>query len=288
MNRNNGYLEYCFDSKYEEVVLDQRIKLIDRNKTSFYLDDGKLFFKEEENVYYELIGTKICKYLGINYVEYDLMNVIFNDRCFKGVVSKNFKEIGYEVINYANIIDDYLKDNKCVEVSNDMNLEFIYNVLSYRYRDYMNKELIVNRIMDELITYFLVDILIMNYDNGKYNRELMENNMDSKSVPYYDYDHIFGYSNTRISVSDKSSNDIYDNLYELLSKCNDDYLNKFINMYNILSPNKLEEIFIEIENDIDSKIPDNLKNMLFLIYSIHYQKIGNVLISLDKGRIRNK
>lgn len=277
MMRSNGYLEFNFSSKYDELVFRKIISTLNRNKTSFYLNQEKLFFKELANGYYELIGSKIAKYLGIKSVEYDLAIFNFRDKSISGVISKDFREDNYKVYNFDMIINDYLKDNKVENIDNYMNLEFIYKVLNYRYKDYPDSLIIINNIMDELITYFLFDILIGNFDNGRYNYELMENNTDAKNAPYYDFDNTFLFKMTRFTVSDSNNYDIYDNLLEFLSKVDKKYINRFMDMYNKLTPDRLEEIFLEVEKDIDSKMSNNFKNILFLAYSRHYEKISDIL-----------
>ena len=277
MMRSNGYLEFNFSSKYDELVFRKIISTLNRNKTSFYLNQEKIFFKELDNGYYELIGSKIAKYLGINSVDYDLAIFNFMDKSIEGVISNDFREDNYKVVNFDMLINDYLKDNNVGNIDNYMNLEFIYKVLNYRYKDYPNSLVIINNIMDELITYFLFDILIGNFDNGRYNYELMENNIDAKTAPYYDFDNTFLFKRTRFTVSDSNNYDIYDNLLELLSKTDNRYVDRFMDMYNKLTPDMLEEIFLEVEKEIGIKISNNFKNILFLAYSRHYDRIGDIL-----------
>ena len=147
------------------------------------MNQQKIFFKEEDNGYLELIGSKISKYLGIRSVHYDLAQFNFSDKFVNGVISKDFREKGYKIVNFATIIDDYIDNNKEENIVNEMNLEFIWKILNYRYKGYNNSQMIVAKIMDELVNYFLLDILIGNYDNGKYNYEIMENESAANVLP---------------------------------------------------------------------------------------------------------
>lgn len=278
MKRSNGYKEFDLNYSYLELVSRGIISLIDRNKTSFYLNQFKLFFKDEDNCYLELVGYKIANYLGIRSVSYDLARIVFNDRVINGVVSEDFREEDYNIVNFNTIFNDYMEEVPEENIGNEMNLEFIYKVLNYRYRNYNNSQFIVHKIMDELINYFMLDMLIGNYDNGKYNYEIMENDRDAKNCPYYDFGNSFVFKKTRFTVSDSDNYDIYDNLLEFLFKYDCSYVCRFIDMFNKLSPSKLEEIFVEIENDIDYKLDVNFKNILFLAYSRHYEKISDILI----------
>ena len=283
MKRNNGYLEINFDYNYQDLVDEGIISSLNRIKNSFYLNENKLFFKEEDMIYYELVGSKICKLLEIDCVSYDMAMINFRDVSYNGVISNDFRKDDYKIINFDSIFADYLKDNVDV-VYNEMNLGFIDKVLRYRYRDYQDSDKIVDSIMDKMKSYFLLDILIGNYDNGKYNYEIMENDRDALVCPYYDFGNTFSFKNTRFTCSDSKEYDIYINLSEFLATCDNMYIDRFIYMYNNLTPDKLEEIFLEIEYEKDIILPDNFKNILFLAYSRHYEKIGNIIVNYQDDK----
>lgn len=165
-----------------------------------------------------------------------------------------------------------------------MNLELLECALNNRYSNYENRKEIVSKLMDNIKKSFLFDLLIGNIDNGKYNYSLMESNADSLLTPYFDYEEIFKFSSTRLTVSDNSNYDIYDNLLLFLNS-NNEYLEYFKNMYNLLTPDKIEELFVKIENDKGIKIDNNYKNIVFLSYSRYYYNIGSVL---EKVSINSK
>ena len=276
MKRNKGYLQLSFDNKYKELVDRRIINPLKRNKISFYIDSLKLFFKEESKGYIELIGFKIAKLLNIDSANYDLLEFITEDASYKGVVSEDFREDGYQLITIDKIIDDYLLDSNEQVMFNEMNLELLFKAISSRYQNYDNSDIIISKIMDKLKRYFLFDILIGNIDNGKYNYELMESNYDAKITPYFDYEQIFKFSSTRFTASDSGNYDVYGNLLEFLSK-ETDYIPIFMEMYRKLTPEKIETIINEIEKEIGSKISDNDKSIIFLAYSRHYYYLGNIL-----------
>ena len=280
MKRNKGYLQLKFDAKFKQLVDDKKIKLLKRNKVSFYIEPLNLFFKAENNEYKELLGSKIGKLLNIDYVKYDMLEFITADVSYKGVVADDFRKKGYQLVRMDKIIDDYLLDTNEEVMFNEMNLELLFKAISNHYINYQNNTLIVDKIMDSLKKYFLFDILIGNIDNGKYNYELMENNYDATTTPYFDFEQTFKFSSTRFTASDRDNYDVYDNLWEFLSKEND-YIAIFKDMYNKLTPNKIEELLAEIENDTGYKISNNDKNIIFLSYGRHYQNLGDILNKLE-------
>ena len=280
MKRSNGYLNLVFDSKYDQLVKNNIIKPLYRHRICFYIESLRLFFKEENNCYPELIGSEMAKFLNVNSVYYDMLEVVTLDKTIKGVVSNDFREDNYKLITIDKIIDEYLLDSNKKVLYNDMNLELLSDALNNHYINYENKESIVNRIMDDIKKSFLFDILIGNIDNGKYNYELKENDTDGKLTPYFDYEQIFKFGTTRLTVNDNNNYDVYDNLLIFLnSEAN--YVDYFKKMYELLTPDKIEELIIKIENDKHIRVPDNYKNIIFLSYSRHYNNIGMILEKIN-------
>ncbi len=231
MERSNGYLQLDFDKSFNELIRQGIVKPLKRNKISFYIEPLKLFFKNEDNEYLELIGSKIGELLGIKSVNYDLLEFNTSNVSYNGVVSEDFREDNYQLINMDKIIESYLLDSGEEIKNNEMNLELLARAIRNRYQNYENSEIVIARIMDSLKKYFLLDILIGNIDNGKYNYELMECNDDAKCTPYYDFEQIFKFSSTRFTASDSGNYDVYDNLMEFLSNENE-YVSIFMDMYN--------------------------------------------------------
>ena len=276
MKRNNGYLQLEIDEKYNNLIDLDIITPLKRNKVCFYINSLKLFFKEEENYYQELIGSEIAKILNIDSVYYDMIEFISLDKRYKGVISEDFRCDGYNLITIDKIIDEYLLDSHIEVIYNDMNLELLNEAIYNHYSNYKDKEEIVTKVMDSIRKSFLFDILIGNIDNGKYNYEIMESDIDGKLCPYFDYEQIFKFSSTRLTVSDSNNYSMYDDLFEFLNT-NYEYLSYFKEMYDKLTPEVIEGLFIKIENDKGVKIDDNYKNIVFLSYSRHYYNIGKVL-----------
>lgn len=276
MERINGSLVYKYDYTYDDI--GNYFKRLDRYKLCFYFDDK--FFKEEDNVYEELLGSKIANFLGIKCVNYDMAKVILKDRSVNGVISDNFIMEGYRTVNFKEILDDYFschEDYFFDDIYNDMNLELIWNALEDRYKNYENGSKIVANIMNDMVSYFLLDILIGNIDNGKYNYEILESDVDARCCPYFDFEYIFMFSGTNFTVECEDNNNVLNVIMKFLRISDRLFIDRFIDMHNMLTPSKLEELFIEVENDIECELPRNFKNISYLAYSRFYYMLDEVL-----------
>jgi len=282
MIRNNSFIKKNINYNYNDAIKNNIIDPISDYKICFFIVDEKLFYKQTQEYYYELLGAKIAKYLNITHTSYDLATINFKDKITSGVIAQDYRKDGYKIISFNDIINDYKKVLKKENYpKNDMNLDFIVEALFYHLRNYDNKKNIFNILINELSNYLLLDLLIGNYDNGKFNYELMENNIDVKLSPYSDFGLTFDYTKTtRFTINDSDDYSFYSNINTVL---NNDFLkNKFIKMYEFLTLEKLEELFIEIEKDIDSKLPNNFKNTIYLSYGRHRNKINVLLEDISK------
>ena len=141
-----------------------------------------------------------------------------------------------------------------------------------------NKEEIITRIYNDIIEHYMLDLLLGNIDNGRYNYELIVGDDNAYLSPYSDFGMIFNYTSTNLKVNSKLDNSLYNNLEELLT--DKDYYNRFITMYNKLTPAKLEEI----EENLN--LEDNFKNIIFLSYTRHYLLVGDILKRINKKKIK--
>ena len=274
---NNSYNIIKFDSNYDTLVTSGVISPLNRYKYSFYINSDKLFFKEDtDRMYYELIGAAIGEYLNILHTNYKLTMIEASDINIKGVTSKDYREDDYKLIKFNNILFE-----------KEMTLDNISERLNIYFNDYKNKDIIVNGIYNSVITYYMLDLLLGNIDNGKYNYEFMVSDTNAKMSPYSDFGMIFSFSSTKLKVNEFCNSSIYDNLGVLLSM-NKEYLNRFSSMYEKLTPNKLEEIMrdVEISNKVD--FGNNFKNIIFLSYSRHYVMLGNIINTIKKNSYLTK
>lgn len=274
---NNSYNIIKFDSNYDTLVTSGVISPLNRYKYSFYINSDKLFFKEDtDRMYYELIGAAIGEYLNILHTSYKLTMIEASDINIKGVTSKDYREDDYKLIKFNNIL-----------FGKEMTLDNISERLNIYFNDYKNKDIIVNGIYNSVITYYMLDLLLGNIDNGKYNYEFMVSDINAKMSPYSDFGMIFSFSSTKLRVNEFCNSSIYDNLGVLLSM-NKEYLTRFSSMYEKLTPNKLEEIMrdVEISNKVD--FGNNFKNIIFLSYSRHYVMLGNIINTIKKNSYLTK
>lgn len=274
---NNSYNIIKFDSNYDDLVNSGVISPLNRYKYSFYINSDKLFFKEDtDRMYYELIGTAIGDYLNILHTSYKLTMIETSDTKIKGVTSKDYREDGYKLIKFNNIL-----------FGKEMTLDNISERLNIYFNDYRNKDIIVNDIYNDVITYYMLDLLLGNIDNGKYNYEFMVSDTNAKMSPYSDFGMIFNFSSTKLRVNEYCNSSIYDNLNELLSM-NKEYLTRFSSMYEKLTPNKLEEIINDVEKNNKVDFGSNFKNIIFLSYSRHYVMLGNIINTIKKNSYLTK
>ena len=130
---NNSYNIIKFDSNYDDLVNSGVISPLNRYKYSFYINSDKLFFKEDtDRMYYELIGSAIGDYLNILHTSYKLTMIETSDTNIKGVTSKDYREDGYKLIKFNNIL-----------FGKEMTLDNISERLNIYFNDYRNKDIIV-------------------------------------------------------------------------------------------------------------------------------------------------
>mgnify|MGYP000127507245 CR=1 FL=1 len=188
---NNSYNIIKFDSNYDDLVNSGVISPLNRYKYSFYINSDKLFFKEDtDRMYYELIGTAIGDYLNILHTSYKLTMIETSDTNIKGVTSKDYRKDGYKLIKFNNIL-----------FGKEMTLDNISERLNIYFNDYRNKDIIVNDIYNDVITYYMLDLLLGNIDNGKYNYEFMASDTNAKMSPYSDFGMIFNKKNELENIS---------------------------------------------------------------------------------------
>lgn len=270
---NYKIIEY--KKSLDALYKNKTITSLGRYKSSFYINRRKLFFKEEttqEN--HELLGSLVAAFLNINTVSYEPTIIKTSSRQIKGLTSKDYRKDGYTLVRFDKLLGD-----------KEMTLDNIYNSLIIYFNDYSNKKQIVDRIYNEVIEHYMLDLLIGNNDNGKYNYEMMVSKDDAQLSPYSDFGMTFNFTSTRLLVDDNMDNSIYNNLQKLLE--NKNYYNKFIAMYNKLNPFVLEELINNSKKTKGFNIEDNFKNIIFLSYSKHYMLTRNILEMLrNKNKVK--
>lgn len=271
---SNFYKIRNYRKTFDALIRNKTITSLGRYKSSFYINKEKLFFKEEDKIYNELLGNAIAEYLDINYTYYEPMIIKTNTREIKGLVARDYRREGYSLVKFNKLLN-----------GKEMTLDNIKIALDIYFKDYINREALVDKIYSEVIKHYMLDLLIGNNDNGKYNYEMMVSKDNAYLSPYSDFGMTFNFTSTRLGVNEEVDNNIYSNLKVLLEE--DKYYQEFIDMYNKLNPFVLEELIEDLEEKRKIDLDDNFKNIIFLSYSKHYMLVRDILEMLrNKNKIK--
>lgn len=275
LERKNGFLDLNkLDLEYIDV--DRVYTFVYNNKKYFYKNHGK------NNAYKELIAEELAKDYGLNCVHYDLAVYDTKHGEVSGAVSEDFiKDKNY--INFIEIL--YGEYGKEYKNSDTVNLYDIWNALSKKYKD----EKLVSKLMNQVVDIFIFDFLIGNLDRHDGNVGILEDERNINIGPVFDnelmlVDHI-DFNNVLKVDSDKVYN-WKDSFAKFISTSSSEYVDKILEKLWIIDDNNVRSAIERVENRIDSKIDDNLKNKLVSDFRMHRTAIDEILESL--GYTENK
>lgn len=273
---DNHYQVLEYKRSYNDLVKDRTFAPLGRYKDCFYISKRKLFFKEEQDrINYELLGEIVADDLSINHTSYEPYVIKTTTREIKGLISKD-----YRIPNHLLIKFDKILENK------DMTLDNILISLNIYFKDYHNREEIIKRIYNDVIKHYMLDLLLGNIDNGKYNYELIVGDDNAYLSPYTDFGMIFNFTSTNLRVNNEVDNSLYNNLRLLLT--NDLYYKEFIKMYKKITPDRMEELLKKVEDNKNISLGDNFKNIVFLSYMKHYLIIDGIIKEINKDKRKRK
>lgn len=273
---DNYYQVLEYKRSYNDLVKDGTFAPLGRYKDCFYISKRKLFFKEEQDrINYELLGDIVADDLSINHTSYQPYVIKTTSREMKGLLSKD-----YRIPNHLLVKFDKILGNK------DMTLDNILLSLNIYFKEYQNKEEIIKRIYNDVIKHYMLDLLLGNIDNGKYNYELIVGDDNAYLSPYSDFGMIFNFTSTNLRVNNEVDNSLYNNLRLLLT--NDLYYKEFIKMYKKITPDRMEELLKEVEDAKNIPLEDNFKNIVFLSYMKHYLIIDGIIKEINKDKRKRK
>ena len=273
---DNHYQVLEYKRSYNELVRDRTFTPLGRYKDCFYISKRKLFFKEElDRINYELLGEIVADDLSINHTSYEPYVIKTTSREIKGLISKD-----YRIPNHLLVKFDKILENK------DMTLDNILISLNIYFKDYHDREEIIKRIYNGVIKHYMLDLLLGNIDNGKYNYELIVGDDNAYLSPYTDFGMIFNFTSTNLRVNNEVDNSLYNNLRLLLT--NDLYYKEFIKMYKKITPERMEELLKEVEDNKNISLGDNFKNIVFLSYMKHYLIIDGIIKEINKDKRKRK
>ena len=287
MKKINGFINI---SDY----LDDESSIYEEQKGFLNLSGEIYHFKrcKDDLCFRELIAYEIAKYLDIPALKYELALIPFEKNAYDfGVISKDYQKKDKAYISGCDVIKDYYYNytNEWIETAYSNNIYFnnlysIWCALEYRYRFNENCITIVERLINQLISrVFYYDILLKNADRHYSNWEIEEGNFDTDiniNLLFDNEDIFLDYADYPKLVLDyefkKSS--YYENLERFLRQSETPYLTLFKRMYKKINP----EIFVLLVNKAlkDVKYPFD-KQKLFYDFNVHYERIGNILKSIE-------
>ena len=252
----------------------------------------KIYFKEstKEGIANELIIDSICKLFNKDVLEQDYGYITdkYNRKVY-GLISNNYKDDNYSYISLDTILNDYyvyITNNNInyekIRIYELINLETIWQALEYRYRNIDNSEEIVKKLMEELVSRFLIDILTGQNDRQEFNIEIKEKDSDIKLANIYGNEEGLMYDKFDMSVTMDSLKYKGDYMMSLLNEFFNISESKYIDIFNLMLDKLSIDKFKLIVNDIklqvkDLEIPDSYFNELISRYSKYYNEYRNIV-----------
>lgn len=247
---------------------------------SFKWNGEDYFFKYDSKFspFNELVFDEICSDLNIECINYDLA-IIGN---FKGLISKSFVKKEAKIITGETILGDYYKDpdvQKMIQkdISADLSLfcfntfQDIWPALDYRYRNRVDKEQVVQYLMENLVKMFLVDSLVGQVDRHEENWQVLEcSNGDVKFHPLFDNIRILSMhfpplSESSFKVTSYKEYFLAENLREFIKISSQEFIDELANMLWVIKEDNLENIFERISKKIQYPMPNWLKEYYLML-----------------------
>ena len=291
INLNIDYNKY---NLLKEKGIIKEIDDPEGRKYTFFLNinDKSIFFKEcsKEGIINELIIDNICKLFNKDVLEQDYGYITdkYNKKVY-GLISNNYKEDDYSYISLDTILNDYyvyITNNNInyenIRIYELVNLETIWQALEYRYRNTNNSEEIVKKLMEELTSRFLIDILTGQNDRHEFNIEIKEKGNDIKLADIYDNEEGLMYDKFDMGVTMDSLKYKGDYMTSLLNEffniSESKYIDIFNSMLDKLSIDKFKLIVNDIKSNVkDLEVSDNYFDELINRYSKYYNEYKNIV-----------
>lgn len=269
----------------------------DKNGESFIFKDISLC---PNYIYHELLIKYLAKYVNINCVNPSVISINtigikFSEKI--GIKEESCTEDGYKLYLGYDIMDEYLDfliktDNtKMLEeqsspnmsrtdiMKNYMNnLKNIYEALCYFFKNNPNKNIIIEELYDELMKRFCFDYITMQDDRSLGNWGILINDEGRvKFAKMFDNEEAFNSSyvpEQKVLNCNEKKDEILDVFFNnMIPK----YKDMFVNMYNELTPEVLQDMIIRMELE-NGKIESNIyKVELIKNYESNYRRITNIL-----------
>lgn len=291
INLNIDYNKY--NLLKEKGIIEEMNDSKGRKYTFFVNIHGiKIYFKEstKEGIVNELIIDSICKLFNKDVLEQDYGYITdkYNRKVY-GLISNNYKDDNYSYISLDTILNDYyvyITNNNInyekIRIYELVNLETIWQALEYRYRNIDNSKEIVKKLMEELVSRLLIDILTGQNDRYEFNIEIKEKDSDIKLANIYGNEEGLMYDKFDMGVTMDSLKYKGDYMTSLLNEFFNISESKYIDIFNLMLDKLNIDKFKLIVNDIklqvkDLEIPDSYFDELISRYSKYYNEYKNIV-----------
>lgn len=280
----NNIEEYGIRDEFGAINLEQlsieNLKYLNHNHAIFYYNNIKYYLKRclnIEKLYNELIAEELAHDYGIDCSYNDI--VVQNG--FYYSISSDMRNIDDKYTSMAEILKN-LDDSY-------NNLTDIWNILTIMYKE----QLVVQKLMEQLIDIFLFDVLIANVDRHSMNYGIVQNNSEISFSYLFDNDGMLDpisiYSGGYSIGINRDDYFIFENngvhfLEKFLNVSDSYYLEYFKNKFNILSEDNIASVFNRVEDKIGSQIHPIIQQKIVRKINDNCEVINSVLCKIKKCR----
>ncbi len=266
-----------------------------------------------KEIFVQIIGEELARMVGIETVHSKIVDAGSNTY---GLMSTNYikyddnilsgKEI---VINYLQYLysnnllclwldtpltpeeqedfhDQYLEGMMAAFERRHVNcnsLNFIWDALSFQFKDKENGQIITERIVKDLTKRYLFSFMIMNKDFHLKNWEIIDIYGNYTLSPLYDVDLSFDYfftdldKNNSMKSYENSIESIYDDFTRYFSSSAENFKKEFYRQQNILTPENIKEAMERIINIYQKEDLKKYAEQILRVYAPHYEQMSRLV-----------
>lgn len=245
-------------------------------ESEFQLNGHSIYLKRSKDCK-EFVAEEIAKFLDVNVVHYEVG--VLNGRLV--TFSESFYNEDETFISGTRILSEYLTgltDRNYLTIRHLNNLPDIFKALESLFGYKYNND--VQKIKNDIVKMFCFDILLRNYDRETPNWGIVLGSDGIRLAPMFDNEVSLTGSKLTISMGmDRENNDLlFADLLEKFFATSDSALKDiFINMYDKLTPAKLNSIFEKVEKDRNITIDENYRTEALSNYIEHRNSLETVV-----------
>ena len=236
-------------SEQEFIDLNSAIK-IENTKNAYNFGNGIVFIKPCED-FEEVIAEEVATVLGVETLHYDIG--VRNKELY--VFSKPFYAENEEYISGVDILSQAYPNEISLGVNNLTN---IWGALEKLYgTEYAND---IPQIIENLVRIFCFDLLVSNNDRVNVNWGVIRNESGMRLAPMFDNSLIFNFfPAVGLGVDSERAYNNKKILSNFLSVSDSYFTDIFYEMFDTLTPDKLDSIFKDVEKDRNITIDENYR-----------------------------